>query len=492
MAKYKSWFRIACIAVAIGLVFSLTACDNDSVSNHAVVVPSGDSDEEDSFSAADYLLELKEKVACGDSLLTDGVYTSRYEYGESHSWESFYYKCENNEWSIVSKESIPDSVEVLNWQHYYSLEQWEQLKLKGEKDREKEMEIVHIYDDTPCNAENEGLVLGGYRGPNSKYGYHGYFKCQNGTWEGVPSSVTCDTAGVPVGALCSTYEKINFVYPAYTSVYVYEGDGAWRHIADINSDLILGDFSSEMTKECSEKNKWEKEKLVYGVDPDVLTLYFTCIDNEWTPSINEVDYYCTTEQAAIGDTCSFVDSDSLRYYVFMLEGDQGGWIEATYDPELGYCPLNYIEETWYAKKGEEYYYCDYGEWKVANLVPRQYTDPRKEGLTDEEYDILDLPKEASVGDREGGLLEDCYSNDEYDYCMPKNYYQYRDNGTWTKEKSWERATDPRFQSAPVCTAEREGVETVIPPAPNEPGRIYRCVSGYNVIVEYIFGRYEKK
>ena len=138
MAKYKSWFRIACIAVAIGLVFSLTACDNDSVSNHAVVVPSGDSDEEDSFSAADYLLELKEKVACGDSLLTDGVYTSRYEYGESHSWESFYYKCENNEWSIVSKESIPDSVEVLNWQHYYSLEQWEQLKLKGEKDREKD------------------------------------------------------------------------------------------------------------------------------------------------------------------------------------------------------------------------------------------------------------------------------------------------------------------------------------------------------------------
>jgi hypothetical protein len=31
-------------------------------------------------------------------------------------------------------------------------------------------------------------------------------------------------------------------------------------------------------------------------------------------------------------------------------------------------------------------------------------------LTDEEYDILDLPKDASVGDRASGLLEICYNH----------------------------------------------------------------------------------
>ena len=211
MVKCKSWFGIACIAVAIGLAFSLTACDNDSGTDSG-----RDSDGEDTASADDYLSEL------------------------------------------------------------------------------------HIYGDIPCNAENEGLVSGGYIGFNPKFASHGYYKCQNGTWVGVSSSVTCDTAGVPVGGLCRTIEKSES-FGSYTSVYVYEGDGAWRHIADINSDLILGDFSSEMTKECSEKNKWEKEKLVYGVDPDVLTLYFTCADSGWT-LIDEVEYNNTTEQTTDGDT----------------------------------------------------------------------------------------------------------------------------------------------------------------------------------------------
>ncbi|MBO7550580.1 MAG: hypothetical protein J6T62_03535 [Fibrobacter sp.] len=483
------------LVLAIGLAFSLTACDNDSVSNHAVVVPSGDSDEEDSFSAADYLLELKEKVACGDSLLTDGVYTSRYEYGESHSWESFYYKCENNEWSIVSKESIPDSVEVLNWQHYYSLEQVEQVRLAGEK----EWEIVHTYGDAPCNADNEGLVDSVWSG-NPKYGYMMYYRCEAGSWVEREQWVTCDTAGVPVGAFCRKKDNVGFFNQLpWTGVYVYEGEGAWMHLLDFraNGDTNVYEGLSKMTKDCSSKNKWDKEKIVYGEETDDITLYYMCADSGWT-EIDEAGYHCTTESTDVGDTCSFVSGDSTQHYIFMytdyyqLRSYYGNiWVKSVVDPELGYCPQVAMEPK-YAQKDGKFYYCNYGKWQMAGFVPHQETDSRKEGLTDEEYDILDLPKEASVGDREGGLLEDCYSNDEYDYCMPKNYYQYRDNGTWTKEKSWERATDPRFQSAPVCTAEREGVETVIPPAPNEPGRIYRCVSGYNVIVEYFFGRYEKK
>ena len=76
----------------------------------------------------------------------------------------------------------------------------------------------------------------------------------------------------------------------------------------------------------------------------------------------------------------------------------------------------------------------------------------------------------------------------YDYCMPKNYYRYRDNGTWTLETDQERETDPSFHSGQECTAEREGVETVFQPEPHVPGRIYRCISGNNVFEEYIFGR----
>lgn len=439
MAKHKSWFGIACMAFA-GLAFSLTACDNDSVSNHAVVVPSGDSDEEDTASADDYLSEL------------------------------------------------------------------------------------HIYGDIPCNAENEGLVSGGYIGFNPKFASHGYYKCQNGTWVGVSSSVTCDTAGVPVGGLCRTIEKSES-FGSYTSVYVYEGDGAWRHIADIKSGLILGVYSSEMTKECFEKNKWEKEKLVYGVDPDVLTLYFTCIDNEWTPSINDVDYYCTTEQAAIGDTCSFTVGDSTRHYMFMNEERYWGdtvlgskWVESIADPELGYCPQTRAERR-YAQKDGKNYYCEEGGWLETSLVPRQNTDSRKEGLTDEEYDVLDLPKEAKVGDRAGGLLESCSYDEEmalggtdewryetYDYCMPKKYYRYRDNGTWTLETE----ADLIMNNAIPCTAGTEGVEYTLLPRPREPGRIFKrtrvqCdpITDPNSIikeqcycaddlVEYIFGRSEKK
>ena len=130
-----------------------------------------------------------------------------------------------------------------------------------------------------------------------------------------------------------------------------------------------------------------------------------------------------------------------------------------------------------------------------------------------------MPKEAEVGDRVGGLLEYCFVDVEldlggpdewryetYDFCMPQNYYRYRDNGTWTLETE----DDLKMNNAIPCTAGTEGVEYTLLPRPREPGRIFKrtrvhCdpITDPNSIikeqcycaddlVEYIFGRYEKK
>ena len=149
----------------------------------------------------------------------------------------------------------------------------------------------------------------------------------------------------------------------------------------------------------------------------------------------------------------------------------------------------------------------------ASLVPHQYTDPRKEGLTDEEYDVLDLPKEASVGDRAGGLLENCYYNWEmplggpeewryetYDYCMSKNYYRYRKDDRWTLETEAERETNE--SRWPECTPGSEGVEYSYLPDSLYPGENNKRISVEcesetkcyckDELVEYVFGRSQKK
>ena len=140
-------------------------------------------------------------------------------------------------------------------------------------------------------------------------------------------------------------------------------------------------------------------------------------------------------------------------------------------------------------------------------------------MTDEEYDILDLPKEAKVGDRVGGLLENCFDNVEldlggpdewhfetYDYCLSKNYYRYRENGVWTLETE----DDLENESSLDCVPGTENAEYSYLPKSREPGRVYKrsdiqrnTITEPNgtakeeyycedVLVEYIFGRFEKK
>ena len=503
----KVWFGMACMAFC-GLAFSLTACDNDSVSNHAVVVPSGDSDENiaewDSLSHIN-ALNPESLLHCDRKLAVDGLIVKRYS-PDGYSPDGYlYYKCENDEWSLVPANDVANKDSVI-----YLL--YEPLGAP--------------YNFQKCESDNEGVVDSSWHG-NAKYGAMTYYRCEKGTWTSRDQWVTCDTAGVPVGAFCRKTDRVGFFNRLpWTSVYVYEGGGAWMHLLDFraNGDTNVYEGLSKMTKDCSSKNKWDKEKIVYGEETDDITLYYMCADSGWT-EIDEAGYHCTTESTDVGDTCSFVSGDSTQHYIFMytdyyqLRSYYGNiWVKSVVDPELGYCPQVAMEPK-YAQKDGKFYYCNYGKWQMAGFVPHQETDSRKEGLTDEEYDVLDLPKEAEVGDRMGGLLEYCFYNVElglggpdewryetYDFCMPQNYYRYRDNGTWTLETE----DDLKMNNAIPCTAGTEGVEYTLLPRPREPGRIYKRIGVRrdtiitpeqitqeefycdDALVDHIFGRYEKR
>jgi hypothetical protein len=296
--------------------------------------------------------------------------------------------------------------------------------------------------------------------------------------------------------------------------FAYAGNGVWEEC----------DGLTKITRECTAENVGDKEKIVYGRDDNTLSMYYQCSSDGWT-EIDEPTFYNCTDSVSVSGTCSIEIDGKMVYYKYdegtiLVNGSwmKGGWVKSGYDPELGFCPVIY--RTYFVPCGEgsefdcevdEYnqpklresgwvnYYCRAGQWKQSNLVPNQYTDSRKEGLTDMEYDILDLPKDAKVGDRAGGLLEDCwydrylhtiYSKDVYDYCLSRNFYRYREDGSWTLETMDEFGSI--FSDNRECTAEREGEKIFIPQHDGEPGAIYQCISSYDEPVEYIFNRFEKK
>ena len=307
------------------------------------------------------------------------------------------------------------------------------------------------YDYEKCSAAEEGIVNlteGGW-----------YYKCEQGLWRFKDAMSTCDTAGAAVGDTCIRFRTLKSMRLPVT--FVYEGGGNWVQVDKLEN------------------------------------------------------YYCPQEGASVGDTCSFSVTGGAKV---LCVYEEERWEEIRYDEKFGYCMVN-TRSDWYRELDGVYYRCEYGDWVPVTLVPHQYTDPRKEGLTDEEYDVLDLPKDASVGDRIGGLLEDCYNDEEmpldgtggeyyevYDYCMPKKYYRYREDGSWTLETE----NDLKNNSAYACVAGTEGVEYIMLPRPREPGIIFKRTSVEcdpvvepnsiieeecycsDALVEYVFGRYEKK
>ncbi len=293
-----------------------------------------------------------------------------------------------------------------------------------------------------CNAENEGKVnsvwVSSSGNPRFRYiGHTEYYRCEKGSWESRGLWVTCDTAGVAIGDTCSKDQSLAGTGCTISS-YAYEGNGNWKFLGS-------------------------------------------------TPALYNVTPGCQKEKTFVGDTCSVKMPEGVEYYVLSKDST---WDKCNIDPNLGVCPLEADElfSQLFNDYNGKYYYCHGGEWTEVKLVPHQYTDPRKKGLTDEEYDILDLPKDATVGDRASGLLEYCY-NDSYladefygsIFCMPRYYYRYRENGTWTLETEEDRSADNRF-NLPECTIDKEGMVQKKLPEPNdeagvyvEPGEVVKCV-----------------
>ena len=366
--------------------------------------------------------------------------------------------------------------------------------------------IVELARLSTCDAHNEGAVDSIWDG-NDKYGFKiNYYKCKNGYWYEAEPSVACDTAGVSVGSLCNVHSAQGgfFTHSGRGGrCYEYVGNGTWN-----KRDCLTP------AKECNAENEWDTGKITYS---NGYTDFFQCEHVVYShiggdlqedkdkgflwQSVNEANYNCRTGKNVEGDTCSFESQGEKLYYIF----ERGFWKQFNIDPKLGMCRIHNEDEPYkqHFKEFEgEYYYCADGKWNPIKLVPRQYTDPRKEGLTDEEYDVLDLPKEAKVGDRANGLLEYCgygktldyFDSNVYDYCISINHYRYREDGSWTEETYedlWGDDGKPCGDGT-WCCAETEGMELRVYESYDAPERLYQCVSGEIKFVEYLWNRYEKK
>ena len=282
---------------------------------------------------------------------------------------------------------------------------------------------------------------------------------------------SCDTTGASVGSICKTRD----------GDFVYAGDGEWR------------DYDRTVTKikvECSAENDGTMQFVnpSENSDDEILSRLFICKDGAWLPEIKQayeldkIKFKCSAVKPhpVDGDECSYKDDDGyLRNFMYVHDA----WWESKVDSTFGMCPTNAINSRLYKKSGADYYYCAWGKWFLAVMVPQQFTDPRKEGLSDEEYDVLDLPKNASVGDRAEGALERCVNgvtlmlrNGIYGYgtaktsayCVAENHYRYRSNGTWTLETDEDLQNDSRFQEI-ECTEGNLGAEYEL-----GDGKIYRC------------------
>ena len=353
-----------------------------------------------------------------------------------------------------------------------------------------------------CDAHNEGAVDSIWNG-NAKYGFTiNYYKCEKGNWYEAEPVVACDTAGVSVGDLCNVHVSEGGFYccgDRWGKCYEYAGNGKWDE-----SDCLKAP-----AKECNAENEWDTGKITYS---NGYTEFYQCLhfvysnlDGEHDEGIlwklvDEVVYNCTTRKTVEGDTCSFESQGEMHYYLF--EG--GYWYESNIDPKLGACPMN--ENAYYGQRFKEsdsaFYYCDKGKWKPTKLIPQQYMDPRKKGLTDEEYDVLDLPKEASVNDRAAGLLEHCWDKDvllaqklehnsdigfQYSYCLPQNYYRYREDGTWTLETSDDEIADELLHNT-VCSKSEDpqSVRDTIPASRYRLSRVVGCKDNSNVRISFIY------
>ena len=354
----------------------------------------------------------------------------------------------------------------------------------------------------------------------------------------------CDADELTVGSVCVRKEhnpvcgfKASCGSGFIENEYVYMGNGVFETFYDIAQKAP-----------CTAENENSKQKLTYGDESYQKSEYYMCIGiwsddiATWHPDqdpmvyewidIKEAEYYCAVKHsdgeivsaAPAGEVCSFETPEGMQNYLSVYnpytDMDMMVWEKFEPNSELGPCPTEYALDRLFSKSGENVYKCYLGKWVLADgMMPQQFLDPRKDNLTDEEYDILELPQNALVGDRAAGLLEDCTLKKEisfyacnsenagyhscwnhvyYDYCEPRNYYRYRSNGSWTLETDEDRLNDSRFQ-VPECSEEYRDFLFEIPPKPGKPGELYKCIwvledstySGATPFAGYVFHRAEK-
>ena len=440
----KSSFATIVLAVSMALV----ACgDTSSASDDEVpvssAIPESSSSAEDPYyegihnqgnpachdSVAIDSSVLLPFCSCDESLLSDGMYIRRYKtlttlFEPNKDCDlSVYYHCEGGRWHLVDKEDIPADSTI------YSAP----------------LELVfyntNFFELKKCTAEREGTVDNVFDG-----GYYRYYRCEQSSWKEIdpPKSeqLVCDTASVTVGALCKTTIRVSTGHMVEDRIvwYIYAGNGVWESYE-----------IPHLSVNCSGENDGKKGLKTYGNETGSYTEYYTCLNGELL-RLSELEYYCSEES----DTCSYELNGKTQY---SLRKDSS-WVKCDYDSTVGYCCT---DDDFYREAGEKYYYCGKGTWLQPELVPHQYTDPRKDSLTDAEFDVLDLPKDASVGDVAGGLMEDCYHaplfpkdgvywdvDDEVsEYCVPRKYYTYSIDGTW------EELSLPDYRP---CMPEIEGEE----------------------------------
>ena len=486
MTRYFS--AVAVAAFATSLSFSLVACDGSSSASSDDVPDSSDSGAALGSSGSgaapgssgsvpagmeglprDVLVSYSILPACGEGFHPEGSCNSI----TGADGKAYLFECVGTQWEYNQDCEEPMCLTVVS-------------------------QMQHPECQFPeCNAENEGLVHVRVTG-TPKYGQgYDFYRCEQGKWVERPAWVECDTAGVTEGELCRVQTRSPGMMgnTGTYNCYKYAGNGTWNDV----------DCPTMPEKECNEENIGDKEKIAFTND----TLFYMCSEGSKWAELSEGEYNCSTGNESVGDTCSFERDGEKKYFRYdsIPEADSR-WVEAAFDPELGFCTendANYWARV-YAKKGDEYYYCSGTAWVATNLVPRQETDPRKDGLTDEEYDVLDLPKDAKVGDRANGLIEYCdYGRlldlpgaTAYDYCFSPNHYRYRGDGSWTAETLDELHEDEiDLDSLPCggstwCCAETEGMKRRVFVSFDEPEVIYQCVSEEIVVVEHLWNRHEEK
>lgn len=209
MKNCKVWFGIACMAVC-GLAFSLAACEGDDAMSSSRPDSDGDNVGWDSLSQIN-MLNPESLLHCDRRLTVDGLIVARYS-----PLGNVYYKCENDEWSMVPADDVANKDSVM------LLITSTQL---GERD---------FYMFQKCEADNEGMI-----DSVNFTGYHGvkiitYYKCEQGTWKTVPENETvddekdsayCDTLKVAAPPYeCNESLMVDGYYYAFTG-HVYPGLG---------------------------------------------------------------------------------------------------------------------------------------------------------------------------------------------------------------------------------------------------------------------------